>query len=69
MSSDKQDLPLSEYSFRLTDVDVRLYVHQDLIFSDNSVPEEDQGPKSNMKLPEHYSVFRPTKSIIVSEQF
>jgi len=28
-----------------TDIDVRLYVHQGLIFSDNSVPEEDQEPK------------------------
>jgi hypothetical protein len=65
VSSDKQDLPLSEYSFRLTDVDVRLYVHQDLIFSDNSVPEEDQGPKSNMKLPEYFSVFRQARFTIV----
>ena len=53
----------------LTVVDVRLYVHQGLIFSDNSVPEVDQGPKSNIKLPEHFSVFRAARSTIVGEQF
>jgi hypothetical protein len=51
---------------RLTAVhtDVQLSVNQGSIFSDNSLRKEDQHAKSNIKLPEHFSVFRLARSNI-----